>query len=339
MNGYQYIESFFKAILTQSVQIQGRLICLPKGNELNMDDFGQVLSLASKDQKYPLAAWSPPRSSGIFGKDNEWEDYQFEMFFLNTTYYTGLNKVSSKNSDTQTSSRPIVAEWEDMKLAATDFLRVLQTVQSGNNNTSTNMLNNLFRLHNRKKFIDPVSIVTTHRLSGVRLSFEASVFTTCLIQDYVEGGIVVLPDSDSCTFDADLVVVRNEVIAILEELNVSAGSFNYVIDGGGAVITTGFKSVVEWGFNALITGWTILADQEGDIVVDVWKDSYGNYEPTVADTIAGTEKPTLAASKKNQDLTLTTFATTVTAGDIWAFNVDSVSAVKKVTIAFRFKKQ
>lgn len=119
---------------------------------------------------------------------------------------------------------------------------------------------------------------------------------------------------------------------------VSEGSLNFVIDGGTNVITTGQKGWVEWGFDALITGWTILGDVVGSIVVDVWKDSYGNFQPTVADSIAGTEKPTLTTAIKNQDLSLTSFQTTVVEGDIWAFNVDSVTSVKKVTIAFRFNK-
>jgi len=116
------------------------------------------------------------------------------------------------------------------------------------------------------------------------------------------------------------------------------GSFNFVIDGDNSVITTGLKGFIEWGFAAQIMGWTIMADVVGSIVVDVWKDSYANFAPTVADSITGTEKPTLSSAQKNQDLSLTSFSTMVAKGDIWAFNVDSVSAIKRVTIAFRFNR-
>ena len=116
------------------------------------------------------------------------------------------------------------------------------------------------------------------------------------------------------------------------------GSFNFVIDGGNSVITTGLKGFIEWGFAAQIMGWTIMADVVGSIVVDVWKDSYANFAPTVADSITGSEKPTLSSAQKNQDLSLTSFSTMVAKGDIWAFNVDSVSAIKRVTIAFRFNR-
>lgn len=109
----------------------------------------------------------------------------------------------------------------------------------------------------------------------------------------------------------------------------------FMIDGGGAVLTTGLKGVLEIPFSCTITGWTILGDQSGSIVVDVWKDSYANYPPVVGDSIAGTEKPTLASAVKNQDLTLTTWGTSIAAGDILAFNVDSVTTIQRALVSLR----
>lgn len=111
------------------------------------------------------------------------------------------------------------------------------------------------------------------------------------------------------------------------------------IDGGGSVITTGVKGYIgPFKFNGVVEDWTIVADQSGSIVVDVWKDVYANFPPTVADTIAGAEKPTLAAAQKNQDLSLSSFATAVADGDIWAINVDSVATVTWVKISFRIRE-
>jgi hypothetical protein len=115
-------------------------------------------------------------------------------------------------------------------------------------------------------------------------------------------------------------------------------TLTFIIDGAGSAITTGQKGHLEIPFACTITGWTILADQSGSIVVDVWKDTYANFPPTVADTIAGSEKPTLSSAQKNQDLTLTTWTTSVAAGDILAFNVDSVATVTRVTISIRAEK-
>lgn len=106
-----------------------------------------------------------------------------------------------------------------------------------------------------------------------------------------------------------------------------------VIDGGGAAISTGVKGDLPLDFAGVISSWTILADQSGSIVVDLWKDTYANYPPTVADTITGAEKPTLSSASKNQDLSLNSGSGwAFSAGDILRWNVDSAATVQRVTI-------
>ena len=113
------------------------------------------------------------------------------------------------------------------------------------------------------------------------------------------------------------------------------GELPFIIDGGGPVISTGQKGHLVVPDACTITGWTVLADQSGSIVVDVWKDTYANFPPTVADTIAGSEKPTLSSVQKNQDLTLTTWTTALAKGDVLAFNVDSATTVTRVLVSLR----
>jgi hypothetical protein len=111
-----------------------------------------------------------------------------------------------------------------------------------------------------------------------------------------------------------------------------------VLDGGGSAITTGAKTWVVVPYSGTITQWDITSDQTGSIVIDVWKDTYANYPPTVADTIAGSEKPTLSSAIKNQDSDLGTWTTSISAGDILKFNVDSVSTVEKVVLVLYVTK-
>lgn len=107
------------------------------------------------------------------------------------------------------------------------------------------------------------------------------------------------------------------------------------IGDGTNVITTGVKGFLEVPYNMVVTGWTLVGDASGSIVIDVWKDTYANFPPTVADTIAGTEKPTLASAQANQDITLSSWTTALTLGDWLAFNVDSATTVKQVTLSIR----
>jgi len=105
-------------------------------------------------------------------------------------------------------------------------------------------------------------------------------------------------------------------------------------------ISTGVVGYVTIPFACTITGWTLLGvattgSSTGSIVIDVWKDTYANYPPTVADTIAGSEKPTISAATKGQDLTLSSWTTSVSAGDILGFNVDSCTTMAWVNLVIQ----
>lgn len=121
--------------------------------------------------------------------------------------------------------------------------------------------------------------------------------------------------------------------------NPDYSTVNYVIDGGGSAITTGIKGDLVVDFDATIVGVTMVADQSGSIVVDLWKDTYANFPPVVGDTITAAAKPTISAATKSQDTTLTGWTTTVTAGDIIRFNVDSVTSIQRVTCALKLRRR
>lgn len=113
-------------------------------------------------------------------------------------------------------------------------------------------------------------------------------------------------------------------------------------DGGGATIASGIAGDFVIGFPAIITGWVLLADQVGSCVIDLWKDSYTNYPPTVADSITASAKPTLASAIKNQD----TFATPGMVGwdrgvkpsDTFRVNVDSATTITRLHLALELHK-
>ena len=109
----------------------------------------------------------------------------------------------------------------------------------------------------------------------------------------------------------------------------------FIIDGGGSAITTGVKGDLYFPYACTITGVVLLADQSGSIVVDIWKDSYANYPPTVADTITASAKPTLSSATKSKDTTLTGWTTTVAADSTLRFNVDSITTCTRVVVALQ----
>ena len=99
------------------------------------------------------------------------------------------------------------------------------------------------------------------------------------------------------------------------------------------MIATGIVGDIEVGYGATIESATLLAKESGSIVIDIWKDSYANFPPTVADTITAAAKPTLAAAVKSQDNTLSGWTTSITAGDTLRYNVDSVTTCTRVVLS------
>lgn len=106
------------------------------------------------------------------------------------------------------------------------------------------------------------------------------------------------------------------------------------IDGGGSQITTGIKGYVQVPVAATIISWTILADQSGAIVIDVWKDIYNNFPPDNSDAIPGTDEPEITASGvKATSSSLGGWTTTsIAAGDCIGFNVDSCTSITRATL-------
>ncbi len=113
-----------------------------------------------------------------------------------------------------------------------------------------------------------------------------------------------------------------------------------LIGDGTNVITTGLKptAIVQAPRAGTLVSWQAYSADaaspiSGSIVVDVWKDTYANYPPTVADTIiGGNVKPNLATGIKGTSSSLSGWTAAFSAGDIFSFNVDSVSSVKAVKL-------
>lgn len=126
----------------------------------------------------------------------------------------------------------------------------------------------------------------------------------------------------------------NEISAsIMKKANIE-----FIIDGGGSAITTGIKGDIVIPYNCTITSVTLLADLSGNIVIDIWKDTYTNFAPTVADTITASAKPTLSVGIKYQDSTLTGWTKSLTEGDILRINVDSCATMTRCALILAVTK-
>lgn len=70
-------------------------------------------------------------------------------------------------------------------------------------------------------------------------------------------------------------------------------------------------------------------------IVDVWKATFANYPPTVADTITGATTPTISSSNSARDEELNGWTRDISAGDILAFQVQSTTNFNMIQIQLR----
>ncbi len=166
-------------------------------------------------------------------------------------------------------------------------------------------------------------------------------------------GVVYDATKKTIGFVEDVTKLDDEVVAIETELGalpkgdfadvkarIAAGEVRaiiFIIDGGGSAITTGEKGHLQIPFKCEIEKATLLADQSGSIVVDIWKDTYANFPPTVADEITNTTPPIITTAQKSEDSTLTSWSKTINAGDILAFNVNSITTIERVVLILKVR--
>lgn len=102
------------------------------------------------------------------------------------------------------------------------------------------------------------------------------------------------------------------------------------VDGAGNVLTTGSKGYRPIPSSATIIGWQLVSDQTGSIVFDIKKCTQANFPTTTS--ICASAKPSLSSSRAASNSTLTGWTTSIAAGDILEFVIDSVSDITWATL-------
>lgn len=139
-------------------------------------------------------------------------------------------------------------------------------------------------------------------------------------------------DAELAAHEADTTNVHGIADTSLLLTSVSR-TIGVVFDGGGSSPTVGSVGYIVCQHAGTIDRWNIVADQSGSAVVDVWK-AAGTI-PVNADSIAGTEKPTLTAQQLNSDTSLSTWTTAVAVGDVFGFEIESVTTCTRITVEVR----
>jgi hypothetical protein len=118
-------------------------------------------------------------------------------------------------------------------------------------------------------------------------------------------------------------------------------SIGITIDGGGSAITTGIKGYVHVPYACTINSVTMLADQTGTLVVDIYRCTYAQFDasathPVAGDKLTASAPPTITSTYKAQDSTLTGWTTSLAANDVLEFIVTgSPATITRATVQLK----
>ncbi|NBP03311.1 MAG: hypothetical protein EBU90_25140, partial [Proteobacteria bacterium] len=113
----------------------------------------------------------------------------------------------------------------------------------------------------------------------------------------------------------------------------------FVIDGGGSTISTGLRGSVEIPFNCNVVSWTVLADQSGTLAMNVYNENYNTWGPTLPRTneINFGVPISITSSASKNNYTLIT-QSSIAASNLLSYNVQSVSAITRVSVCLKVIK-
>jgi hypothetical protein len=112
-------------------------------------------------------------------------------------------------------------------------------------------------------------------------------------------------------------------------------TINYVIDSGSIAMLSGNKGSVTLDVSGVIESLVILADQQGDLTLDIKKSNYSTF-PTFTSIVGGVY-PQMTNSRKVRDDNLTGWDTTLVAGDILTFDVVAVNNINRFLVSLKLK--
>lgn len=129
---------------------------------------------------------------------------------------------------------------------------------------------------------------------------------------------VTVTDSDNIDF-----TLTGQDITAIVKTNTRQDKIEFIIDGGGNVISAGTTGSKIIPFACTITGWELYSSASGSTVVTINKSTTTSPTAPSWSAISGTEKPTLSAAQRNTDVSLSSWTTAIAAGNQIQASVDS----------------
>ena len=116
-------------------------------------------------------------------------------------------------------------------------------------------------------------------------------------------------------------------------------TINFVVDAGSAPMSSGIKGDMTLDVTGKIIGWTLIADQDGNVQFDIKKSDYANF-PNFS-SICGTERPQLgnintgAEARINRNTTIASWSPILNSGDILQFEIVYALNIQRCVVSLK----
>ena len=158
-------------------------------------------------------------------------------------------------------------------------------------------------------------------------------------------GLVQVPGIDYTTSGTDLVftdppgATDSVYVVGLSTTADLTRTINFVVDAGSAPMSSGIKGDMTLDVTGKIIGWTLIADQDGNVQFDIQKSDYANF-PNFS-SICGTERPQLgnintgAEARINRNTTITSWSPILNSGDILQFEIVYALNIQRCVVSLK----
>ncbi len=158
-------------------------------------------------------------------------------------------------------------------------------------------------------------------------------------------GLVQVPGIDYTTSGTGLVfttppIATDKVYVVgLSTTADLTRTINFVVDAGSAPMSSGIKGDMTLDVTGKIIGWTIIADQDGNVQFDIQKSDYANF-PNFS-SICGNERPQLGdintgvTARINKNTSISTWSPILNSGDILQFEIVYALNIQRCVVSLK----
>lgn len=119
--------------------------------------------------------------------------------------------------------------------------------------------------------------------------------------------------------------------------SMESGQFGFGRTLATTPLPVGLVGTVRIPYNGTITEWGIVSEEEGILLLDIYKATFETYPPTIYDSITGSQRPYLENESKRESSDISQWNTSVAEGDFLA--IYSLKDTEIVNVLFYVKIQ